>query len=276
MVALARDFDSSQIRAELLLVLERDAVDALQHLVLLVAAPVRAREFGELPRSDLPRALHVRAPAEIDEAPVPEERDVLIGRDVVEARELQLFAERLERPPRLRARHDDALECRVLRDDAAHLGLDARKIVGGDARRDVEVVLELLGVIAPADIDLCRRPEPLHRVRHHVLGRVADHDGALGIAGGDDSDPSTARGKRRTQVDESTADLSGERGFRESRADPARDVERSAPAGHAHTCAIRQLEFHFSAAHVSIVRGAESRILVGTGGFEPPTPTVSR
>ena len=43
MVALCRLLKHVEIGVELFLLLERRAIDALQHLVLLAAAPVRAR-----------------------------------------------------------------------------------------------------------------------------------------------------------------------------------------------------------------------------------------
>ena len=273
-VALAGRLEPSLRFGQLLRVLERYAVDALEHLVALVAAPIGARQLGELPRADLPGALHVGTATEIGESPVAEDRDVLTRGDVVEPRDLERFARLVEKSLRLVARHDHALEDRVLGDDLRHFGFDAGKVVGRDAHRNVEVVLELLGVVGTADIDLCRWPEALHGVGHHVLGGVADHLASLGITRGDDPQPPARRGQRRPQVDERAADVSGERGLRQASADSSGDVERSAPAGHAHTCAVRQFEFYFTAAH--IFRVTSRHIVVGTGGFEPPTPTVSR
>ena len=51
MVALLGLFEPLQVRLELLLAEEGGAVDALQHLVLLVAAPVGAGHRGELERT---------------------------------------------------------------------------------------------------------------------------------------------------------------------------------------------------------------------------------
>jgi hypothetical protein len=90
-VALLGGFDPREVLGELLRVLERDAVDALQHLVVLVAAPIRARQLGELPRADLPGALHVRAAAQVDEVAVAEDGDVLARGDVGEPRDLQVL-----------------------------------------------------------------------------------------------------------------------------------------------------------------------------------------
>ncbi len=51
-VALLRLFDAVEVLLERGLRLPRGAVDALQHRALLVAAPVRARDLGELERAE--------------------------------------------------------------------------------------------------------------------------------------------------------------------------------------------------------------------------------
>ena len=85
MVALLGFFELPEIILQLLRVLPGRAVDALEHLVLLVAAPVRARHVHQLEgvRLDLLRAFHVRAAAQV------RERIVLVDRD------LRLLLERI-------------------------------------------------------------------------------------------------------------------------------------------------------------------------------------
>jgi hypothetical protein len=76
-VALLGLFEHLQVLVEFLLVAPGRAVDALEHGVLLVAAPVRARHRHQLEGvgGDLPRVLHVRPAAEVLE------RVVLVGAD---------------------------------------------------------------------------------------------------------------------------------------------------------------------------------------------------
>ena len=64
---------------EVLLRVERRAVDPRQLRVALVAAPVRAREAGELERLDRRRVLEVRAAAEVGEVALRVERDRAVG-----------------------------------------------------------------------------------------------------------------------------------------------------------------------------------------------------
>ena len=66
-VAGARLLESLQIGVEVGLRVERGAVDAGQLGVVLVAAPVRTREPGQLERLDRLRVLEVRALAEVGE-----------------------------------------------------------------------------------------------------------------------------------------------------------------------------------------------------------------
>src|SRR5690606_26898001 len=74
--------EALQVFLELLLVGPRGAIDALQHLVARVAAPVRARELRELEAgAETPRRRQVRAAAEIDERALAVQADRLAGRD---------------------------------------------------------------------------------------------------------------------------------------------------------------------------------------------------
>ena len=66
-VALARLLEPLEVRVEVRLRVERGAVDPRQLRVVLVAAPVGAREAGQLERLDRLRVLQVRAAAEVGE-----------------------------------------------------------------------------------------------------------------------------------------------------------------------------------------------------------------
>ena len=66
-VALARLLEPLEVRVEILLAVERGAVDPGQLRLRRVAAPVRAGEAGQLERLDRLRVLEVRAAAEVGE-----------------------------------------------------------------------------------------------------------------------------------------------------------------------------------------------------------------
>src|SRR5436853_5075549 len=77
-VPLARLFEALEIRVQILLAVERRAVDARQLRLRRVAAPVRARKARQLQRLDRLRVLQVRAAAEIGEVALRVERDVAL------------------------------------------------------------------------------------------------------------------------------------------------------------------------------------------------------
>ena len=223
--------DLREMRVELFLRRERGAVDALQHRVAFVAAPIITRRFEQLQRADLLGVLHVRAAAEIGECAVAEDRDLLALRNVVESRELQLFAEPREVRPRLFARDDLARELDALGQDARHLAFDLGEIVGCERARGFEVVLKLLRVIGAAGIDLRFGEKPLHRVGHYVLGRVANHFARLRIAVGHDLQRNVAR-DARAQIDELALDAARECSLGETAADQRSNLEHRRTGRH--------------------------------------------
>src|SRR5882762_7927645 len=79
MVALARLCQALEMGVEVLLGVERGAVDARQLRLRRVAAPVRAGEPRELQRLDRLRVLQVRAATENGEVTLRVQRDVALG-----------------------------------------------------------------------------------------------------------------------------------------------------------------------------------------------------
>src|SRR5690606_2594364 len=99
-VALLRLLPLEQVGAPGLRGGDRRAVDALEHRVALVAAPIGARAVRELEGLEEARARHVRAFAEIDPLPVLVEADLLVL-EPLEVLELVGLAELLEDAARL-------------------------------------------------------------------------------------------------------------------------------------------------------------------------------
>jgi hypothetical protein len=223
-IAAARLLDPREVEVELLLRGERGAVDALQHRLALVAAPIRAGRFEQLHRADLARVLDVGPAAQVHEVAVAEDRDGLAGRNVLEARELERLAETGEDSASVLAAHDLALERRALRQDLAHLRLDALEVLGRERSLDLEVVLELVAVVLAADVDLDAREEALHRVGHQVLGRVAQHLARGRVAHRHDLERGVGR-KPRAQVDQAAVDARRDGVACEAAPDALRGVE---------------------------------------------------
>jgi hypothetical protein len=113
-VALLGFFQHVQVGVEVLLLGPGRAVDALQLLVAVVAAPVGAGHLHQLEDLELGRGRHVRAAAEVDEIAFAVERDLLVGRDGTDQLGLVFFAEIEEELDRIVARPDFAADRDVL------------------------------------------------------------------------------------------------------------------------------------------------------------------
>ena len=140
-----------QIRVELLLLREGDAVDALQCLAIAVAAPVGGVAGGQLDGIALDAAggVEVRAGAQVDEF------------DLVRLLTL------LHVLQRLLAGQLKALELQLLLADLAHLGLDLGQILGREGKGCVHVVVKAV-LDGRADSQLHLRVQALDGLRQDV------------------------------------------------------------------------------------------------------------
>ena len=143
-VALLGLLEHVKVGVEVCLLLEGRAVDALQHLVVLIAAPVSTSDAHELQGLDLARRDDVRASAEIRELALRVHRDLLAFRQVVDELDLVGLAFLLEELQGLFAADLLALELEILLDDLLHLFLDVRKISFRQLAVDVEVIVEAI------------------------------------------------------------------------------------------------------------------------------------
>ena len=230
MVAGARLLEPLEVRVEVLLAEERGPVDARELRVVRVAAPVGARERGELERLDRRRGLQVRAAAEVGEVALRVERDRTLGR----VDELDLVRLALRREPRARLVGRDllALPRAPLGELALHLGLDRLEIGVVDRRRELEVVVEAVVDRRP-DRDLDARMKPAHRLGEQVGGGVAQHGervGILRVARRQDLEL-RAVGQRQPQVLRHAVRLDQHGLLGELRADRARSVETAGAVG---------------------------------------------
>ena len=154
MVAALGFLEPIEIRLELLRVGPRSAVDALQHLVVRVAAPIGARELHELEaRAEPARRGQVRAAAQIDEIALAIQRDRLVGGDAANDLGLVDLALLQEEVDGGVAVPDFAHDLLVARDDLVHPLLDAREVFRRERRGACEVVVEAV-LDGGADRDL--------------------------------------------------------------------------------------------------------------------------
>jgi hypothetical protein len=165
-----------------------------------------------------------------------------------------------------------ALERLLGVDDLLHLGLDEREIVVGERPVDVEVVEEA-GLDRRADRHLRLRKQPLDRLGHHVRGRVAQR---------------LQRRQGRRRADHALQQLLLDRlvpGALPARGH-VRHVRHQAGILRRFPCRVQPSARRERPAIATSTRprndnraprGARCLFyFVGTGGFEPPTPTVSR
>src|SRR5690606_23703556 len=161
-----------EVLRELVLRWKRGAVDALQLLVLLVTAMIRARDGEQFERLDLLRVPDVGACAEVHELAVLVERDRLALRDVGETPELVAFLSTLAYDAfGLLARDLLAGERLVLVDHLLHLGLDLREVLSGQFVIEIDVVIKA-GLRRWTDVQFGLGEEAENRGRQHVRARV--------------------------------------------------------------------------------------------------------
>ena len=154
------------------LVLPGGAVDALQHGLVRVAAPVGARHAHELEGLALAGAAHVGAAAEVDEAVLLVEAD-LGDAEVLDELNLVLLVALLEVGDGLLRRNVPGLELEVALHDALHARLDVDEVVGRQRAGQVEVVVEAVGD-RRADGHAGLGEDLEHRLRHDVGAGVAN------------------------------------------------------------------------------------------------------
>ena len=150
-------------------------VDALEHLVVLVAAPVGARHVEQLEGLDLARCRNVRPAAQIGEAALRVETHRLdVGGEVVDQFHLVGLALLLEELHGLFPAHFAAREGLVLGGDLRHARFDLLQVLGREGRLVVEIVVEAV-LDGGADRHLDVREDVLHRLGHDVGDAVAQN-----------------------------------------------------------------------------------------------------
>ena len=188
-VALLGFRQDGKIAVEILLALPSGAVDAGQHRVVAVAAPIGAGHLHQLEgRADLPRRGHMRATAEVEPVALVVDLQVLAFGDRIDQLDLVALALVGKDLARLVARPDFAGERLVALNDLLHPLLDLRQIVGREGLVLGKIVIEAVLDHRP-DGDLRAGPELLHGLGHHMGGVVADQFERAGVLAGDDLDP---------------------------------------------------------------------------------------
>src|SRR5690606_28059407 len=93
-IALLGFFDQRQVRVEVFLAEEGGSIQPLQLLAVLISLPVSAGDRQQLERADRAGRWHVRSATEIDEFPLPIERQGrVILQPLVDVLDLELLSQ---------------------------------------------------------------------------------------------------------------------------------------------------------------------------------------
>ena len=174
-VALLGLLQHVHVLVELFLGGKGDAVDAGEHLVVLVTLPVSARDAGELKGLERLGVADVGADAHIDVVALLVEGDAGVVVQVADVLDLVLFAALLHKGDGLGAGLLVHGELEVLLNDLLHLGLDRGEVVLANlnALGQVDVVVEAVvgrGAVGKVGLGV----QALDGLRHDVRGGVAD------------------------------------------------------------------------------------------------------
>ena len=224
MIALLCFLDALDVGLQLLLVRPGGAIDALQLLVLGIAAPVRAGDAGELERLEEARVRHVRSTAHVHVFLVEvQAHRGHVGAHVVDQAQLVFLAAAREFLDDLVARGHLLHHVVVLRDQFAHALLDRGQVVRGERALGVDVVVETL-VDDRADHHLGVRVQLLHRMADQVRAAVADDLHALLVLRGDDAQAGVMVDDV-AGIDQATVDFAGHGGLGQAGTDRLGDLQ---------------------------------------------------
>ena len=174
MVALFGFLHFGEIFFKLRFLFERRTVNAGEHLVLFVPAPVSARHAGQLERLDLARGRQMRPAAEIDEIALLVKGNFRVLGQIVDKFLFIRFAEIIHHFKGVLAAQRKALDGQIALDDLVHFRFDLAEIVLADGRFEIYVVIKTVFDDGP-DGELAGRVNGFDRLRQHVRRGMAEH-----------------------------------------------------------------------------------------------------
>ena len=221
-VTLAGFLKAGQVGGERPGVGPASAVNALQHGLRGVAAPIGTRHLGQLEGLEAAGGGHVGAPAQVLEVALAIEGQGFAFRDGVDQLRLVVLALLFEVGNGLVTGKLAPGDWQVGGGQFVHAGFDQGQIVGGEGALEGEVVEEAL-FDDRADGDLGAREQLLHGHGQQVGAGVTQDRQAFGAVRGDQAEPGVpvdAEGG----VDGAVIDTAGEGGPGEAVADGGGDV----------------------------------------------------
>ena len=174
MVALLCFLDALKICGKLILLGEGYAVDTLKHLVLFIAAPVRACDRGQLIRLDRTGREKVRSGTEVGKVALLVEGDSLAFGKVFDKLYLVGLILFLHKRNSLVARQSEALNTKIFLYDLLHFGFKLFKNFGSEGGVNINIVVEAV-IDGRTDSKLCVGIKTLHCLSKNVRGGVPKH-----------------------------------------------------------------------------------------------------
>ena len=172
-------FQPREVRLQRVLGGERGAVDPLEHLVLLVAPPVGARDRHQLEVRHGRGGRQVGSFAEVDEIALAVQAHGRVG-DPLDDLDLVRLAALAKEADRVGLGQILALDRLRGAGQLAHRRLDLLEIVRGEGAVELEIVIEAV-LDRRADRQLRAGEQPFDRLSHQVRGAMADR-GKLVVA----------------------------------------------------------------------------------------------
>ncbi len=151
---------------------EGSPVYPLQHLILLAAPPVGARQVHQLHRLQPAGAGHVGAHAQVREFPLAVAGKGHVRRQVFDQFDLVFLAGVPEKVQRLRPGEFKALKGQVGLDDCFHFLFNFSQVAGSKGFLRIKIVVKPVGDGRPNG-QAGARKKPLHRLGHDVGRAVA-------------------------------------------------------------------------------------------------------
>ncbi len=215
-VALLCLLNHREVFVQRTLLRERNAVNALEHLVLRIAAPVGAGNRREPHSFNGAGAQQMRAGAQVGKIALRVKGDLFAFTGVLLDQLLLVrLAGHLFRS--LRRREREALERDVLLDDLLHFGFDLLKILAGNRGFKIKIVVETV-VDCGADRKFRARIQAANRLRQNVRRGVPVSLLPFRIVEREDFHRTVLR-KRRAQVAHRAVYLRGTCGLIQAHAD---------------------------------------------------------
>ena len=216
-VALLGLFEHREVVLQIVLARPGGAVDALQHLVAVVTAPIGPGHLHQLEVLEFAGAWHVGSAAQVFEAAFAVQAHFLVLRNALDDLRLVVLAQALEILHGFVTRQHAAHHGLILGSEFRHALFDGGQVLGRERTLVAEVVVEAV-FDHRADGDLRIREQLLDGVGQQVGGGVADDFQPLGVFGCEDGEPAVT-GDGKARVDHLVVHLARDGGLGQSRSD---------------------------------------------------------